>query len=217
MILTLDSRSESTTRAIAAQLASTLSPGDLLTLRGPLGAGKTAFVRGLAEGLGIEPSEVSSPTFALCHEYGPPAGNPTGIPLAHLDGYRIAAVEELESIGWFSLLDEARQVIAVEWPERFGEALPVQRIDLTIDVLSAQDRRLTLHVPDHLAENLRNMLAQFNAENIEPCPICTTPASREADSFPFCSARCRNVDLGRWLNERYQVSRPIEGEDLLED
>lgn len=111
------SASEADTRGLAAQLAAQLGPGALVLLSGDLGAGKTAFVRGLAEGLGIEPDEVSSPTFTIVHEH-------TGgrLPLVHVDLYRLAAAD-LDEVG----LDAdvaARGVTAVEWPERLSRTPP---------------------------------------------------------------------------------------------
>ena len=107
------SRSESETEALGAVLAKDLRPGDVVALTGDLGAGKTAFVRGLARGLSLEPGEVSSPTFALVHEYR--GGR---LPLFHVDLYRLSGAEA-EDLG----LDElgvADGVLAIEWPERLG-------------------------------------------------------------------------------------------------
>jgi tRNA threonylcarbamoyladenosine biosynthesis protein TsaE len=109
--VTHTSTSESETRAIAAALAPALTPGAVILLSGDLGAGKTAFVRGLAEGLGIDPDEVTSPTFTLVHEYR--GGR---LPLIHVDLYRLDRAE-LDEIG----LDQdlaATGVTAVEWSER---------------------------------------------------------------------------------------------------
>ena len=103
--------SEDDTRALAARLAATLAPGAVLLLSGDLGAGKTAFVRGLAEGLGVDAGEVTSPTFTLVHEYR--GGR---LPLVHVDLYRLDRAD-LDEIG----LDQdvaAEGVVAVEWPER---------------------------------------------------------------------------------------------------
>lgn len=105
------SRSEAETRAIAAALAPTLLPGAVVLLSGDLGAGKTAFVRGLAEGLGLDPDEVTSPTFTLVHEYR--GGR---LPLIHVDLYRLDRAE-LDEIG----LDQdlaGQGIIAIEWAER---------------------------------------------------------------------------------------------------
>jgi tRNA threonylcarbamoyladenosine biosynthesis protein TsaE len=111
------SNSESDTRAIAAALAPTLAPGAVILLSGDLGAGKTAFVRGLAEGLNLDPDEVTSPTFTLVHEYR--GGR---LPLIHVDLYRLDRAE-LDEVG----LDQdlaARGITAVEWAERLTRAIP---------------------------------------------------------------------------------------------
>ena len=115
--MTHHSGSEEDTRRIAAALAPSLQPGAVLLLSGDLGAGKTAFVRGLAEGLGIDPDEVTSPTFTLVHEYR--GGR---LPLIHVDLYRLDRAE-LDDIG----LDQdlaANGVTAVEWAERLSRHLP---------------------------------------------------------------------------------------------
>jgi len=114
---TRTSNSEAETRAIAARLAAGLEPGAVLLLSGDLGAGKTAFVRGLAEGLAIDPVEVTSPTFTLVHEYR--GGR---LPLIHVDLYRLDSAD-LDEIGLDSEF-AATGVIAVEWAERLSRAIP---------------------------------------------------------------------------------------------
>jgi tRNA threonylcarbamoyladenosine biosynthesis protein TsaE len=106
-----ESRSEDDTIRIAAALAASLQTGAVVLLSGDLGAGKTAFVRGLAAGLGIDPADVTSPTFTLVHEYrqGP-------LPLVHVDLYRLDKVD-LDELGMDSELAE-RGVLAIEWAER---------------------------------------------------------------------------------------------------
>jgi tRNA threonylcarbamoyladenosine biosynthesis protein TsaE len=103
--------SEEETRERAAQLAAELSPGAVLLLSGDLGAGKTAFVKGLAAGLGIDPDEVTSPTFTLVHEYM--GGR---LPLVHVDLYRLDRAE-LDEIGLDPDVANAG-VTAVEWADR---------------------------------------------------------------------------------------------------
>jgi tRNA threonylcarbamoyladenosine biosynthesis protein TsaE len=113
----LTSNSEQETRDIAAAVARDLAMGSVLLLAGDLGAGKTAFVRGLAAGLGIDPGDVTSPTFTLVHEYR--GGR---LPLIHVDLYRLDRAD-LDEIG----LDQdlaATGVIAVEWSERLSRPLP---------------------------------------------------------------------------------------------
>jgi tRNA threonylcarbamoyladenosine biosynthesis protein TsaE len=114
--------SESETAAVGRELAARLGAGDIVLLFGDLGAGKTAFVRGLAEGLGIDPAEVSSPTFTIIQEYR--GGR---LPLLHVDLYRLEP-NEVDDLG----LDELgeRAVVAIEWAERLPRpavhAVPVR-------------------------------------------------------------------------------------------
>src|SRR5215475_16180767 len=93
-MMTVTSHSQDETADVGRQLASTLEPGSVLLLVGDLGAGKTALVRGLAEGLGVLPEEVSSPTFTLVQEYR--GGR---VPLFHVDLYRLDDVREIEDLG----------------------------------------------------------------------------------------------------------------------
>jgi tRNA threonylcarbamoyladenosine biosynthesis protein TsaE len=103
--------SEAETRAVARDLAQRLSAGAVVLVYGELGAGKTVFVKGLAEGLGIDPDDVTSPTFTLVHEY---AGG--RLPLVHLDLYRLEPTE-LDEVGLDPDL-AALGVVVVEWAER---------------------------------------------------------------------------------------------------
>jgi tRNA threonylcarbamoyladenosine biosynthesis protein TsaE len=104
------SATEEETRRLGASLARRLAPGDVVLLEGELGAGKTAFVKGIAAGLGLDPEDVSSPSFALVHEYGP-AGKPPL--LVHGDLYRVFAGASIADLG----LDERKSaILAVEWP-----------------------------------------------------------------------------------------------------
>ncbi len=111
------SASEADTIAIAARLAAALEPGAVLLLSGDLGAGKTAFVRGVAAGLGLESDAVTSPTFTLVHEYR--GGR---LPLIHVDLYRLDSAD-LDEIGLDGEL-AGRGVVAIEWPERLSRAVP---------------------------------------------------------------------------------------------
>ncbi|MEZ5290084.1 MAG: tRNA (adenosine(37)-N6)-threonylcarbamoyltransferase complex ATPase subunit type 1 TsaE [Vicinamibacterales bacterium] len=104
---------EAATRHVARTLAATLAPGAIVLLEGELGAGKTAFVKGLAQGLGLDPDDVTSPTFTLVHEY---LGG--RLPLVHLDLYRLATTE-LDEVGLDPDL-AARGIVVVEWAERLA-------------------------------------------------------------------------------------------------
>jgi tRNA threonylcarbamoyladenosine biosynthesis protein TsaE len=114
---TLVTASEEDTRLQAAKLAPELMPGTILLISGELGVGKTVFVKGIAQGLGIDPSEVTSPTFTLVHEYR--GGR---LPLIHVDLYRLESAD-LDEIGLDSDL-AAMGVTAIEWPERLRRDLP---------------------------------------------------------------------------------------------
>jgi len=136
------SRSEAETEAFGARLARALGPGDVVAMRGELGAGKTRFVRGLVRGLGGEPSRVSSPTFVLANHYSLPGGRE----LVHMDAYRMRSEEDLESIGWESML-ESGAVIAIEWPERIERALPPERFEVLMEHTGTDERRITVRAP----------------------------------------------------------------------
>lgn len=135
------SRSEAETRAAGVRLAAVLAAGDVVLLEGDLGTGKTVFARGLAEGLGADPAEVSSPTFALVHEYGP-AGRPPV--LAHVDFYRLENEADRRTLGELGL-EELRvngSVLAIEWPRSPWSDEPGYRVRL--EDLGASRRRIVV-------------------------------------------------------------------------
>jgi tRNA threonylcarbamoyladenosine biosynthesis protein TsaE len=114
------------THAAAGRLASALdAAGLVIGLVGPLGAGKTAFVKGLAQGLGLDPAQIASPTFVIACEYETAAGRR----LAHVDCLRVESEAELEAAGFLDLLVPG-VVLAVEWSDRFPAALPADHLEL---------------------------------------------------------------------------------------
>jgi tRNA threonylcarbamoyladenosine biosynthesis protein TsaE len=118
--------SEDETIAVAREFASSLRAGDVVLLSGTLGAGKTAFVRGLAEGLGINPEDVSSPTFTIVHEYR--GGR---LSLYHADLYRLERTAT-EDIG-LEEMGVKDGVLAIEWPDRLTHALPgAKKVDIEL-------------------------------------------------------------------------------------
>ena len=121
------SNSVAETERIASEYASGLKAGDVIFFRGDLGAGKTAFVRGLAAGLGIAPETVSSPTFTFVKEYG--GGK---LPLAHFDMYRVGSPDDLYSIGFFDYID-SDAIVAVEWSENIEDFVTVPHMTVTIE------------------------------------------------------------------------------------
>jgi tRNA threonylcarbamoyl adenosine modification protein YjeE len=102
--------------------------GLFLSLIGTLGAGKTAFVKGFAEGFGVEGDKVASPTFVIASEYE----TPVGPRLVHVDFYRVESGEALEDTGFLDMLGPGA-VVAVEWADRFPEALPRDCLELRIE------------------------------------------------------------------------------------
>jgi len=125
---------------LGAQLATVVRAGDVVTLSGPLGAGKTSIARGLLAALGLA-EEAPSPTFAIVQPYAPPE---TRLPVMHVDLYRIEDVQEIDELG----LDEARadSVLLIEWPERAPGRWP-DALALSLDFAPDGGRALTVEVP----------------------------------------------------------------------
>lgn len=133
---TFVTENENDTVRAGVKIGKNARPGDVYALFGDLGAGKTAFVRGMAEGMGIT-ERVTSPTFALVHEYG------DKIKLYHFDMYRISGTDDLESTGWYDYL-AGNGVIAVEWSENIVDALPDHCKKIIIERIDEQKRRITI-------------------------------------------------------------------------
>lgn len=125
---------EAATAALGAAVARALRPGDLVTLSGPLGAGKSVLARGLVRALAGTDEEVPSPTFTLIQLYDGP-----GFPFAHLDLYRLKRPEEAWELGLEDVLAEGAAV--VEWPERLEGDLPPDRLAITLAPTTDADAR----------------------------------------------------------------------------
>jgi len=128
-------RSEAETTAVGRTLGETLAPGDAVLLVGPLGAGKTAFARGLAEGLGADSEAVSSPTFTIVQEY---AGR---VRMQHVDLYRLSPAE-VDDLALEDLWEDS--VLVVEWPDRWARR-PVEAITVEIEHAGGDERRIFDH------------------------------------------------------------------------
>ena len=126
------------TEALGQALAKTLASGTLLALHGDLGAGKTAFVRGLAAGLGYH-GRVTSPTFTIVNEYE------SKMPLFHFDLYRLGSEDELYDIGFDEYLSR-NGICAVEWSERAPELMNAAQVQVTISRLDETSRRIVVEV-----------------------------------------------------------------------
>ena len=132
------SRSEADTERAGEALAESLPGGSVVKLYGDLGAGKTAFVRGMARGMGIS-CRVSSPTFTIVNEY---AGG--GKELLHFDMYRLSNAQELLDIGWDDYLAREAAVIAVEWSENVEDVFDGGEIAVRIEKRSDSEREITI-------------------------------------------------------------------------
>ena len=194
--LTRNAPSLEHTRVIADDLAAILRRGDVVRLEGEMGAGKTTFVRLLAQNYGIAEEAVSSPTFVIMNIYGDEdSDHPT---LAHLDCYRLGDESELD--------------VLIEWPERIDDAIPVDALRVSIDHVDETTRRFRFSIPEHWAER-----AGFDAIRPRPdttCPVTGRAVSGDSLTWPFASEQARMADLNAWFNEEHVISRPIEQADL---
>jgi len=134
--LTLASLAETT--AFGQRLGREARPGDIITLAGNLGAGKTTLTQAIGQGLQVpEECYITSPTFSLLHEY------PGRIPLYHMDLYRLADEEEIEALGFDDYL-YGEGLCVIEWPERLGSLMPEERLHIDLCFSSETERTATL-------------------------------------------------------------------------
>jgi tRNA threonylcarbamoyladenosine biosynthesis protein TsaE len=149
---TIQSRSLTETRRLGERLGRVLAAGDVVALTGTLGAGKTAFVQGLARGLAVTSARVASPTFTIVNEH---AGR---VPLYHVDLYRLEHPEELAEIGLSEYFGRGG-VTVVEWFDRFPDEQPAERLEVRIEITGPRAREL--HVTARgawAAERLRSWI-----------------------------------------------------------
>ena len=142
--MTFTTNSPAETEVIGVALGKILQPGTVIAYRGDLGAGKTAFTRGLAKGLGCS-EIVTSPTYTIVNEY---LGG--RIPLFHFDMYRLRSSDDLFDIGWDDYLERGG-ICAVEWSENVDDAME-NAIYITIEKLGEDSRQITIEGGDSLAD-----------------------------------------------------------------
>ena len=126
-------RSEAETATLGGRIAALLKPGDVVTLAGALGAGKTVFARGLIRAF-LPKEEVPSPTFTLVQTY-----ETARLPIWHVDLYRVKAPSEVRELGLDEMLE--RGALLIEWPDRMGETLPGDRLDIILEGTEEEDER----------------------------------------------------------------------------
>jgi len=122
------------TESFGTVLGKTAAPGDIITLGGTLGAGKTTLTQAIGRGLGVAPDiYITSPTFTLLHEYH------GRLPLYHMDFYRLGSEDEIESVGLLEYL-YGRGLTVIEWPERLGSLMPTERLHVDL-IISGENSR----------------------------------------------------------------------------
>lgn len=152
----LVSRSEEQTVQIGRALARSVEPSSIITLEGELGSGKTRLTWGIAEGLGIDRRAVSSPTFAIVHDY--PGSD--GVRLIHADAYR---VDESESDDLETLLGIGADdgwVAVIEWPSRIEAMLPLDRVRVTMRHDASGGRSIRVKASSQVIDRLRTLMEQ---------------------------------------------------------
>jgi tRNA threonylcarbamoyladenosine biosynthesis protein TsaE len=214
--ITRISTSEDYTQALGHGLADLLRPGDVLTLSGQLGSGKTTLVRAIAAGLGIDVGLVSSPTFVFVNQYPIPRGPLAGGQLVHVDAYRLHGVDELEPLGWDRLFDQQTKLAAgksaavVEWAERIAGALPppeqLVRVELVAEGQS--QRRITIHAPQSWAGRPR--FEQLAEREPTACRATGRWVSPTSPTYPFIDERSRDADMFQWFTGGYKTSREVK-------
>ena len=159
--------------------------GGAIALAGDIGAGKTLFVKGLAEGLGVAPELVSSPTFVIANEYPFAAGRV----LAHVDLYRVTSLAELEATGFLDWLTP-ENVVAVEWADRLPEALPADRLSIAFDpgLAAGSRRRLNAIASGPGAQaclaRWQAAISESASDGLEIAPENRPPGPRGANESP---------------------------------
>lgn len=134
-----DAADESATERLGIALAQSLPRPAIVALNGTLGAGKTRLVQAIALGLGMDPTQVTSPTFVLLHEY------PGETPIYHFDAYRLRSEDEFWQLGAEEYLSgDAGGIAIIEWADRIAGCLPDERLEIFIEVMNATERRFTI-------------------------------------------------------------------------
>ena len=209
---------EGATAALAAGLADVLAPGDVITLEGDLGAGKTTFTRELATALGVPAGSVSSPTFVIVNIYPVPTRRDGLARLVHIDAYRVTSDEYLEPLGWDQLFDAntkqaARDAIAiVEWPGNVAHAMPAEnaRVHIRIRATGQHAREFSLSFPDDFRS--RKFAEWLIDRPPIRCPKTTRWTKPTAPTYPFFDKRAQDSDLFGWLTDSYNIATPPKEE-----
>ncbi len=139
---TIVSKNFEQTKKIGFTIAKDLHGGEVITLEGELGAGKTTFMQGLAKGLGVT-KNIISPTFIIMRSYELPKGTQKKM-LYHVDLYRIEDEKDIYDIGLPDIMGDPENIVAIEWPEKMGSLLPEKRKKIIIEYCGENERRITM-------------------------------------------------------------------------
>lgn len=220
------------TAAFAQGLAHILRGGDVVSLAGDLGAGKTTLVRELALAMGVPSESVHSPTFVMVNQYALPPGSQIArhaarhaARLVHIDAYRLHGSDELDTLGWDTFIDlratdaqgrplaaQSDAIVLIEWAQRIESALPQTLAHITLTPTSEDSREVSLDFPDswHPRPGVTHVLERDPTR----CRITKKWVAPTSPTYPFFDDRSRLADLGKWFGEGFAVSREIEPDDL---
>ncbi|MFZ2446519.1 MAG: tRNA (adenosine(37)-N6)-threonylcarbamoyltransferase complex ATPase subunit type 1 TsaE [Syntrophobacteraceae bacterium] len=161
--IVFESPGEECSFLLGRAIGALLEPGDILALRGELGAGKTLLVRGIARGLGVPASlRITSPTFTIINEY---SGR---LHLYHLDLYRLSGPDDLDTLPWQESLF-GNGVAAIEWPERLGRLLPTERMEIELSITGNESRNIRIGGRGRRnRERLAKWVDEFEKVGLEP-------------------------------------------------
>lgn len=205
------------TAALGAGFADVLAFGDIVTLRGDLGAGKTTFVRAVARHLGVAAGLVASPTFVFINQYPYRAADGEQAQLIHVDAYRLTGTDDLDALGWDTLFAPdgsgalASSIALIEWPERIEAGLGGEIANISIRSVSASAREFVFKFPE--SWSARERLQQFMSREPTRCRVTEKWVSPTSPSYPFFDDRARLADLNRWFTGSYSVTREVKPED----
>ena len=194
------------TIAVGRRFGALMRPGDVAALSGTLGAGKTTFVRGVAQALGVDASLVASPTYVVMHEY---PGERMG--LIHVDAYRLSSADDVDSLGWDRAL-RGEVAMVIEWPDRIADAINDKvTARVTITPTGETSRRIEFDLPEtwRVREGAMRLAASLDVV----CPVTGRPVPADSPTWPFADERARLTDLHRWFSGQYLLSRPMEQAD----
>ncbi|MFT5423393.1 MAG: tRNA threonylcarbamoyladenosine biosynthesis protein TsaE [Phycisphaerales bacterium] len=231
---TLELESLADTESLGRALAALLQPSDLVRLVGDLGAGKTTLTRAIAVAMGADANLITSPTYVFMNHYETKPGCPD---LAHLDCYRMGGADDLDTIGFDTVLASG-QAVLIEWPERIDRELPdgcaTVRIEHVGETHDSQSRLVTLEFPETWGDRpgmsqIRPLTeggltkASLTEKTLEPPPrrdtICPATGARvpaDSPTWPFASERLQMADLYKWFSGQHAISRPLDQRDLEE-